>query len=373
MPFRFIQVRKKRRHSIEATEILDRLERYIQDNEGKPLRLLVNHWKYQQDALSYREIRDMIKQGGLPSDLVREWTGDYSRFVIDKFAPVWKDSMVAGSHGQPAFDKVMQTFHFNPYRSDVKSWIDERGAAFIRDVTDQQQEAMRTMIKQYMYEKYSADELAKVIRPCVGLTDGQSRSVMRYYESLKENMREQHPRMKQSNLEEKCMNKALIYAERMHRDRAKMIAQTEMAFAYNHGMHESMRQAMKEGLIGTLEKRWITSGNENVCAECDALNGVQIGFDVPFDFGKHNHLFDGMEDCPPKHPRCCCVVQYIEVAPPVFENPVNDEEPDIFDTALRFDSGEEAEEYFGKHPDISLRRSDRERYDELRARYRESA
>ena len=63
-------------------------------------------------------------------------------------------------------------------------------------------------------------------------------------------------------------------------------------------MHESMQQAQAQGLIGTLEKRWITSGNENVCPTCDALNGTQIGFNDPFDFGKHRHLFDGQEECP---------------------------------------------------------------------------
>lgn len=110
----------------------------------------------------------------------------------------------------------------------------------------------------------------------------------------------------------------MSYAGRLHRDRAKMIAQTEMSFAYNHGMHESTRQAMQQGLIGTVEKRWVTSTNENVCPVCEALNGTQIGFDASFDFGKHRHLFDGQEECPPAHPRCACVVEYIEVAPPKF-------------------------------------------------------
>lgn len=318
MPFRYIQIRKKRKHSVTALEILDRLERYMDSHEDQPMRLLARHWKDQQEALTYQEIREAILYEGFGSELMREWTEDYSRFVIDKMAPIWTSAMQGGSMGQPAFDKVMSGFTFRVNEPSVLSWIDERGASFVTAVTDQQQQAMRSMIRQYMYEKYDYDELAKVIRPCIGLTDGQSRAVLRYYETLKAHMREQHPRMRQENLEDRCMNKAMIYAERLHRERARTIARTEMAFAYNHGTWEAMKQAHEQNLIGTLEKRWLTSGNENVCPECDALNGIQIGFYEPFDFGKHRHLFENQEQAPPKHPRCACCVEYIEIAPPVF-------------------------------------------------------
>lgn len=319
MSFRKIRVYKKRVHSITATEILDRLDRYVNQNDAEPIRLLVTHWKDQQDALSYREIREAILNGDFDGSLAKEWTDDYSRFVSEKMVPVWRNAMVAGSFGQPIADKLSGKFRFDVSKPTVLNWIDERGAMFVRSVTDQQKEAMRGLIRQYAYEKYSVDELAKVIRPCVGLTDAQSRSVMRYYDTLKENMREQHPRMKASNLRDRCREKTMIYAERMHRRRAYLIAQTEMAYAYNHGMHESMRQAMEQGFMGTMEKRWITSGDLNVCPECDALNGVQIGFDDSFDFGKHQILFTGMGLTPPLHPRCGCAVEYIEVSPPVFE------------------------------------------------------
>ena len=318
MSFRYIQVRKKRRHSVTATEILDRLDRYIDDHDDQPMRLLATHWRDQQDALSYREIREAILFEGVSTSLVRDWTEDYSRFVVDKMAPVWRDAMAAGSKGQPIMDKIQQSLRFDMNGPQMLNWIDERGAAFVVDTTEQQVQALRSMIRQYMYEKYDYDELSKVIRPCIGLTDGQSRAVLRYYESLKANMRDQHPRMRQENLEDKCLTKALRYAERMHRERARTIARTEMAFAYNHGMHESVRQAMEQGLLGTMEKRWLTSGNENVCPTCDALNGVQIAFDAPFDFGKHRHLFDGQEEAPPAHPRCACACEYIEVSHPVF-------------------------------------------------------
>lgn len=318
MSFRYIEVRKTIQHTVTAQEILDRLERYIEENDDRPIKLLVSHWKDQENAISYGEIKDAILNGSDGEEFMKEWTDDYTRFVRDKLTKVWTDAEMAGSYGQPMMDSIRQQLTFDMNSSTMQEWISERGGSFITSVTEQQQEAVRSLLRQAVYEKYSPDELSKLIRPCVGLTEPQSRAVLRYYDTLKSTMREQHPRMLQSNLEERCRSKAMSYAGRLHRDRAKMIAQTEMSFAYNHGMHESTRQAMQQGLIGTVEKRWVTSTNENVCPVCEALNGTQIGFDASFDFGKHRHLFDGQEECPPAHPRCACVVEYIEVAPPKF-------------------------------------------------------
>lgn len=319
MSFRYIRIRKKMRHTAEAQEILDRLERYIADNEDTPIRMLMSHWRDQEDAVSYGEIIEAILHGEDGEEFMNEWVNDYTKFVNDKLAKVWNAATIAGSKGQPVMDKIQEMLTFDMNDSRMEEWISQRSGSFITSVTEQQQEAVRNLLRQSIYEKYSPDELAKLIRSCIGLTDGQSRAVLRFYDTMKSSMREQHPRMLRSNLEERCRRKALSYAGRLHRDRAETIARTEMAFAYNHGMHESIRQAVQQGLMGTVEKRWVTSSNDNVCPECEALNGKQIGFNDEFEFGKHTHLFDGQEACPPLHPRCCCVVEYIEVAPPKYE------------------------------------------------------
>lgn len=324
MSFRHIRVRKRRRHSFIGTQILDRLDRYIHDNDTVPARLLATHWQYQQDAISYKEIRDAILAEEVPGDLVDDWVHDYSVFVNEKLAPVWKSAMAAGSLGQPIMDSLSKDFTIDLNTKHVMDWIDQRGASFVTAVTGEQELALRNMIRQYTYEKYTVDELAKVIRPCIGLTNGQSAAVMKFYENVRSTLSDQHPRTSKDKIREQSRQKAVRYAEKLHRQRAFMIAQTEMAYAYNHGMHETMRQAMEQGLMGTLEKRWITSGDLNVCAKCDSLNGVQIGFDDTFNYGKHKTLFAGMELTPPLHPRCGCAVEYIEVSPPVFEpEPIN--------------------------------------------------
>ncbi len=92
------------------------------------------------------------------------------------------------------------------------------------------------------------------------------------------------------------------------------IAQTEMAFAYNRGADEGIRQA--QNLIGAVEKRWSTSGDENVCSTCEALDGIQIGMEGGFGFARRE-LFEGQDLLPPAHPRCGCAVMYIEVEKPI--------------------------------------------------------
>lgn len=316
MPFKKIVVRKARRHSTTATEILDRLDRYVANSGTEAIRLLVTHWQDQQDALSYSEIRRAILADEVPQDWLNDWFHDYSLFVTEKMVPVWGDAMKSGSFGQPVMDKLHDAFKLDLTTGHVLDWIDERGASFITSITEEQTVAVRSLLHKYAYEKYSTEELAKVIRPCIGLTDAQSRAVTRFYDTVKANLMEQHPRTSKEKLVRQAEEKAMRYAERLHRQRAFTIAQTELSEAYNKGQHESVRQAIEQGLMGTVIERWITSGAENVCGDCDAMNGTEVPFDQPFDFGKHRVLHVGADHTPPLHPRCACALEYIEIEPP---------------------------------------------------------
>ena len=90
------------------------------------------------------------------------------------------------------------------------------------------------------------------------------------------------------------------------------IAQTEMAFAYNRGADEGIRQAQAHGLMGGVKKRWCTSGDDRVCDICQAFEGMEIEMDKGFPF-KGRSLFPGQDLLPPAHPRCACAVEYIEI------------------------------------------------------------
>ena len=130
-----------------------------------------------------------------------------------------------------------------------------------------------------------------------------------------ENTQDVQDTASEASAAKKAQEAALKYAARQHRARADMIANTELAFAYNRGENMSIRNAMREGLMGACVKIWRTAGSERVCPRCGALNGKRIGFDESFDIGGRE-MFPGMHETPPAHPRCRCVVQYKEIAAP---------------------------------------------------------
>jgi SPP1 gp7 family putative phage head morphogenesis protein len=81
-------------------------------------------------------------------------------------------------------------------------------------------------------------------------------------------------------------------------DRAELIARTETMRAASEGQRLAWAQAREDGLIGEDRKRaWITTGDDNVCDECDAMDGETVGLDEEYSDGS---------DGPPKHPQCRC-------------------------------------------------------------------
>jgi SPP1 gp7 family putative phage head morphogenesis protein len=74
--------------------------------------------------------------------------------------------------------------------------------------------------------------------------------------------------------------------------RAEMIARTETTRADIHGNLLAWRQS------GVVEKRqWVVSGKENMCDECEGLDGTEADIDDDFPDGD-----------PPLHPNCDCTV-----------------------------------------------------------------
>lgn len=197
----------------------------------------------------------------------------------------------------------------------VLDWISERGAEFVTRCTEEQKDAIAALLEKKMRESHTVDELARLIRPCIGLTEGDARANARYYDNIVATMRKEHPRMKIESIRRKALDAAQKYAEKQHRARAFTIAQTESAFAYNRGADEGIRQAQGEGYLGTMVKRWSTSGDDSVCDICNALEGTEVDMDADFDF-KGKVLFAGQHMLPPAHPRCACAIEYIEVAAP---------------------------------------------------------
>ena len=243
---------------------------------------------------------------------MRLWSQDYSVLVSNHFNDIWKNAIVAGPTGQPVLDGLV--FEFNTQTPGILSWISERGAEFVTVCTQEQKDAIAALLTKKMRESHAVDELARMIRPCIGLTEGQAKANARYYDNIVANLRKEHPRMKPESIRKKALDAAQKYAERQHRERAMSIAQTENAFAYNRGADEGIRQAQAEGYLGVMKKRWSTSGDDGVCDLCNSLEGTEVSMDEDFNIGG-KLLFKGQHMLPPAHPRCACAIEYIEERP----------------------------------------------------------
>lgn len=310
--------RVKKAKSKDAQEVLDRLEKYLNSEAmDEPIRVLCGFWEDQQNAITYQELREAVKNGTITEETFRLWAQDYSVLVSNELSKMWLAGMEAGSLGPTIMDAIAGEFVFNTQAPGIFAWINERGAEFVTSVTMEQREAISALLSKKMIESHTVDELSRLIRPCIGLTKGQAQANARYYDSIVKNLTKEHPRMSKESIRKKALDASTKYAERQHRQRAMDIAQTESAFAYNRGADEGVRQAQSQNLIGKTVKRWSTSGDDGVCEICQALEGIEVGMDDDFQF-KGRVLFAGQHMLPPAHPRCACAIEYIEISPPVF-------------------------------------------------------
>lgn len=322
MGLRIIYPRRRRVKKVKsrgAQEVLDRLNEFLEsaDVTEEPVEILCRFWEDQQTALSYKELREAVREGYISSETLQQWAQDYSYLVKTQINDMWVNAIKSGATNQPLVEAIAGGFTFNTQTPGILSWLYQRGAEFVTSCTQQQKDAVAALLSKKMIDSHTIDELARMIRPCIGLTEGQAKANARYYDSIVANLRKEHPRMSAASIRQKALDASTKYAERQHRERAFTIAQTESAFAYNQGADEGIRQAQSQNLIGTVKKRWSTSGDDGVCDICSALEGTEVDMDSDFAYAGRP-LFAGQHMLPPAHPRCACAVEYIEVSPPTY-------------------------------------------------------
>lgn len=280
----------------------ERLKALLNEREPRVVRFLARLWKQQQSDISYAQIRKMIETGEITADTMKQWFEDYSRFVTTYLQPEWRAMAVAAAL---QITERHTVFVFDPGAPAVAEFVSKHGAELVTNCTAQQIEAIRAMVhRASTVQDISVDELARQIRPTIGLYKGQATANLNYYQSIKANLMKENPHMRPETAQKRARLAAIKYAEKQHRYRAHMIARTELAFGYNAGEYHGIKQAQEQGYIGIGHKRWITADDERVCPRCRALDLTTAEMDEPFA---------GTEVLiPPLHPHCRCVVNYEE-------------------------------------------------------------
>lgn len=280
-----------------------KLRRFLNAKEPTLVYFLTTMWDAQRKAITYKELREAIMADVITTDWMAEWQQDYSAFVVEHLVPIWMEAMAKSAE---QLERRFNKFYFNPMADGVQEWVQTYGAAFVTNSTQTQIDAIRSVIHMATeLEDFTVDELAKAIRPTIGLTKPQAEANLRYYKTMRE----------YGLSADKAREKSLYYAGRQNRQRGYTIARTELAHGYNKGEYLAIKDAQRRGYLGRMEKIWCTADDERVCPTCGPMDGKRIALDAEFNF--NTKLDNWTRLTPPLHPNCRCAVLYEEVAPPL--------------------------------------------------------
>lgn len=292
--------------------VKEQLNRFIERREPALARIVERETRTMGDSISYEDIRNALLDGNISEEWAEKWRVLYSEFIIEVMVPVWRESMATSVR---QINERFPKFLFDPNTQAVQDWVADRGAMLVTNVVEQQRNAIRAMVGKAMQldSGISVDELAKIIRPVVGLYPAQAVANLKYYNFVKKTLTEKHPKTKPEKIQERAQRAAARYASTQHRARAMTIARTEMAFAYNAGEFNAVQQAIEKNYMGRTVKVPISARDgERVCKFCKDIDGKQ--FEMEEEILTPTGL---MAKCCPWHPRCRCVMTYEELEPPI--------------------------------------------------------
>lgn len=288
-----------------------RLLEFLDKNEPQLVYWLHHTWNNQSRAITYKELREMIMSGYLDEETIEAWHQDYSRFVNEHLTPMYAAAFSAAAE---PIKELRPSFVFDPMTEGIRQWTETTAASFVTRCTEDQVAAIRFVVaRAARLNDMNVDGLARAIRAMVGLNRPQATANLNYYTKL----------IQDGVKEKKAVEQSIKYSARQHRYRAHMIARTELAFSYNKGEHEGVKQAMEKGYMGTTVKIWSSAGDDRVCDICRELDtrthAMPVDFDSPFDFQtKLKAIQEDIDQTPPAHPHCRCAVVYKEITPPTF-------------------------------------------------------
>ena len=297
-----MQIKKSRRN--QYNDVIRRMRSFLDHAEPRLTVVLSRVTRRMQNTITYEELRQQLLLGGVNKETVDRWMQEYSKFFTEEILPEWKKSM---EYAAEEIRLRYPEFVFDPNSAAIKQWAVERSAKMIVSITALQRQAVNQMIQRAVQiQDIPVDELAKVIRPMVGLTPGQVTANLRYFQKVRDTLVKNGMSLEKATLRAK--KQSIMYAEKQHRYRCMSIARTEVMEAYRAGEHNAIKQAQAQGFIGRVKKVWVTAGDDRVCDKCRELDGKSFEID---DILPTTNLWE--QESGGAHPNCRCILVYEEV------------------------------------------------------------
>ena len=278
------------------TQTLNALDEYLRTLGDEPVRWLAREVRSWGNEFSYNELAAAIEAGNL--DALIDWQERYAEIVNGHLAPMWAAAIAEASKKATRGMTVLSDS--NDY---VRGWINTHGGELITRLSDESRLAVMNVILRGQGLRMAPRDIAKEVRPLIGLNDRQAAANQRYKQEILQRYLERG--MSESKAAERAEKAALKYAGKQHRYRAETIVLTENAFAYNRGAHMGVSQSIADGYMGRCAMIWTTAGTNRVCSRCLALKDTVVGY-----------TDESGVLLPPLHPRCRCAIMYDEVGTP---------------------------------------------------------
>ena len=167
---------KAKKRSVENQRLLDMLNRFIDDNTSKPAKILVRFWKDQEDALTYKELREMVEEGTVSNEELENWSIDYSNLIRDQIMPLLERAVEVAQKDISSLFEI-DNFDLDTNDANAMMWIKEKGASLVTRLAEEQRDAVQSLIYRGYRDSMTPSQLARTIRPCIGLTKPQANAV----------------------------------------------------------------------------------------------------------------------------------------------------------------------------------------------------
>lgn len=308
---------KKEQHNYP--EAIKELRETLEEEQPELEQYLIELWDNQQREITAQQYIEMVKKGKATKEIEKQLLQSTSIFVLGKMFTKKQTAMEKGA--EKIVEKITErqsSFSFDIKYHETKKWIEKSCAEQIVHLTKTQKEAIKLVIDRAERLGITTEGTADLLKPLIGLHKGQVTANVNYYNSIKQNLLENHPKMKEQAAEKKALEKAKQYAKNQKEYRAMTIARTELAGAYNAGEFYSIKQAQKDGLMGKVKKYAISAGDGRVCKGCREVEGQEVEQDDYFKTQWGDVLF------PPFHTSCRCAVEYEEISETLEAPEIND-------------------------------------------------
>ncbi len=136
-------------------------------------------------------------------------------------------------------------------------------------------------------------EIAKEIAPWLKLTDTEMQQVTTHREEL----------LAKGYKGERLEKAILRYSQKLLKDRAELIAQTEMGRAHSRGQESIWQQAVAHGHLNpqVTRREWMIARDEHTCDHCLSMDGkrarINESFQTPLGPIQGPPLHDGCRCC----------------------------------------------------------------------------